>query len=199
MTSFYRALTACVLGLACGATSAQVAAPAQDAALAQVMRLLSAVQASTVRFSETKRMAALSEPLVLSGKLSYVRGRRIEKEVETPYRERTTIDADTMTVESPARGESRSYALRTSPAAWAFAEGLRATLGGDLATLERYYRVSFSGGADDWTLELAPRDEEMARYLRSIEFRGRRADITQIAVNEAGGNTSLMTIRPDGP
>ena len=193
MTSLYRALAACLLALACGA------APAQDAALGQVMRLLSAVQASNVRFSETKTMSALSEPLVLSGKLSYARGGRIEKDVETPFRERTVIEGDTMTVESPARGESRRYSLRASPAAWAFAEGLRATLGGDLAALERYYRVSFSGGVDDWRLELAPRDEEMARYVRSIEFRGRRAAITQIGVNEAGGNATLMAIRPDGP
>ncbi len=189
----YRALAACLLALACGA------AAAQQAGLAQVMRLLSAVQASTVRFSETKRMAALSEPLVLSGRLSYLRGGRIEKDVETPYRERIVIDGDSMLVESPARGESHSYSLRASPAAWAFAQGLRATLSGDLATLERYYRTSFSGGEEDWTLELAPRDDEMARYVRSIEFRGRRADISQISVNEAGGNTTVMTIRPDGP
>lgn len=193
MTSLYRVLGACLLALACGA------APAQDAALEQVMRLLSEVKASTVRFSETKKMTALSEPLVLSGRLSYVRGGRIEKEVASPYRERTTIEGDTMTVESPARGESRSYSLRASPAAWAFAAGLRATLGGDLAALVSYYRVSFSGGVDDWRLELVPRDEEMARYVRSIEFRGRRADITQIGVNEAGGNATLMAIRPDGP
>lgn len=193
MTSLYRALAAGLLALSCGA------APAQEAGLAQVMRLLSAVQASTVRFSETKQMAALSEPLVLSGRLSYLRGGRIEKDVETPYRERIVIDGDSMLVESPTRGESRSYSLRASPAAWAFAEGLRATLGGDLATLERYYRTSFKGGVEDWTIELAPRDEEMARYVRSIEFSGRHANIAQISVNEAGGSTTVMAIRPNGP
>lgn len=191
--SLYRALIACLLVLGCDASSAH------DAALERVMQLLSEVKASTVRFSETKTMSALSEPLVLAGRLSYVRGGPIEKEVESPYRERTTIDGDTMTVESRTRRESRSYSLRASPAAWAFAEGLRATLGGDLAALDRYYRVSFNGGVDGWTLGLAPRDEDMARYLRSIEFRGRRADITQITVDEAGGNTSVMAIRPDGP
>ncbi len=193
MTSLYRALAAGLLALSWGA------APAQEAGLAQVMRLLSAVQASTVRFSETKRMAALSEPLVLSGRLTYLRGGRIEKDVETPYRERIVIDGDSMRIDSPARRESRSYSLRASPAAWAFAEGLRATLGGDLATLERYYRTSFSGSVEDWTLELEPRDDEMARYVRAIEFRGCRADIAQISVDEADGSATVMAIRPDGP
>ena len=162
------------------------------------MQRLSAVKASTVRFTEVRRLASLTRPLELSGRLSYVRGGRIEKDVESPYRERTSIDADTMVVD-PARGEPRRYALRGNPAAWAFVEGLRATLGGDLATLERYYRVSFSGGVEDWTLELAPRDEEMARYVETIAFRGRGAKITSIRVSEAGGNSSAMTLRPDSP
>jgi hypothetical protein len=160
------------------------------------MQQLSAVKASTVRFTEVRRVAELTKPLELSGRLSYVRGGRIEKDIESPYRERTSIDGDTMVV-SPARGEPRRYALRGHPAAWAFIEGLRATLGGDLATLERYYRVSFSGGVDDWTLELAPRDEDAARYVKSIAFGGRGANVTSIRVSEAGGNSSVMTLRPD--
>ena len=160
------------------------------------MQRLSAVQASTVRFTEVRRLASLTKPLELSGRLSYVRGGRIEKDVEAPYRERTTIDGDTMLVD-PARGDPRRYALRGNPAAWAFVEGLRATLGGDLATLERYYRVSFSGGVDGWTLELAPRDEDMARYVRTISFRGSGADISSIRVSETGGNSSVMALRPD--
>ena len=65
--------------------------------------------------------------------------------------------------------------------------------------LERYSRISFSGSAGEWTLELAPRHAQMARYVRAIGFRGRGADITRIAINEASGNTTLMAIRPDGP
>jgi hypothetical protein len=187
---FYRAALAWLLALACAG------AAAQPSALAQVMQRLSAVKASTVRFTEIRRLAALTKPLELSGRLSYVRGGRIEKDVESPYRERTSIDGDEMVVE-PAQGEPRRYALRGHPAAWAFVEGLRATLGGDLATLERYYRISFSGSVEDWTLELAPRDEDMARYVESIAFRGRGADILSIRVSEAGGNSSAMTLRPD--
>jgi outer membrane lipoprotein-sorting protein len=191
--SLYRALLACLLALACGA------APAQQPALAQVMQLLSAVKASTVRFTEIRRLAVLSEPLELSGRLSYLRGGPIEKEVESPYRERITIEGDTMVVASPARGESRSYALGGNPAASAFVEGLRATLGGDLAALERHYRVSFSGSVGRWRLELAPRSEEMARYVESIEFRGSGADVGSIRVDETGGNSSLMTLRREAP
>ena len=190
---FYRAVLACLLGVACGG------ALAQESGLTKVMQLLAAVKTSSVRFTETKHMAALSEPLTLSGRLSYVRGGPVEKDVDAPYEERITVDGETLVIASPARGESRSYALGGAPAAWAFVEGLRATLGGDLATLERYYRVSFGGSVEDWTLTLAPRDEEMARYIESIVFSGRRADITTIRISETGGNTTLTTIRPGAP
>ena len=161
------------------------------------MQLLSQVKSSTVRFTETKHMAALSEPLTLSGKLRYERGRVLERDIDAPYKERMMVEGQSVVVASPARSRIRSYSLRGVPAAWAFVEGLRATLGGDLDTLERYFRVTFSGAVGAWKIELVPLDEEMARYVEAIVFRGSRADITSIQVGEAGGDSSLMTIRPD--
>jgi hypothetical protein len=160
------------------------------------MELLSAVKVSKLRFSEIRHLAALTKPLELSGELSYLRGGPIEKDVSKPYREHTSIEGDSLLIEA-AGGEPRRYALRSHPAAQAFVEGLRATLGGDLATLERYYYVDFSGAASDWTLRLEPRDKDMARYVKSITFRGSGAAISTIQVLEAGGNSSVMTLRAD--
>jgi outer membrane lipoprotein-sorting protein len=187
---FYRAVLGCVLAFACAG------AMAQETELAKVMRLLSQVENSTVRFTETKRMAALSEPLTLSGRLRYERGRVLERDIDAPYEESMIVEGQSVVVASPSRGRIRSYALRAYPVAWAFVEGLRATLGGDLDTLERYFRVAFNGAVGAWKIELVPLDEEMARYVEAIVFRGSRADITSIQVREAGGDSSLMTIRP---
>jgi len=160
------------------------------------MKLLSAVKVSRVRFIEIRHLAALTKPLELSGELSYLRGGRIEKDVSKPYRERTSIEGDSLLIER-ADDEPRRYALRGHPAAWAFVEGLRATLGGDLATLERYYYVDFSGTAGDWTLRLEPRDQDMVRYIKSITFRGSGPAISSIRVLETGGNSSVMTLQAD--
>lgn len=162
------------------------------------MKLLSSVKVSKVRFTEVRHLAALTKPLELSGELSYLRGGRIEKNVSKPYPERTSIDGDSLLIER-AGGESRRYALRGHPAAWAFVEGLRATLGGDLATLERYYYVDFHGDLGGWTLRLEPREKDMARYVKSIAFRGSGAAISEIRVLESGGNSSVMTLRADSP
>jgi outer membrane lipoprotein-sorting protein len=191
-----RVAIACTVLLAYGAGFAQVP-PSTE--LVRVMQLLAQVKSSDARFVEQKNIASLTRPLTLSGRLSYVRGGRVERTVQAPYEERLVVDGDTLVVENISRGEILTVALRSHPGAWAFVEGLRATLGGDLATLERYYRTSFSGNVDAWTLELVPRDEQMARQVQSMRFRGRRAAITAIQVDEAGGNRSLMTITPEAP
>ena len=160
------------------------------------MNLLSSVKVSKVRFTEVRHLAALTKPLELSGELSYLRGGRIEKSVSKPYREQTAIEGDSLLIERSG-DEPHRYALRGHPAAWAFVEGLRATLGGDLATLERYYYVDFHGGVADWTLRLEPREKDMARYVKSITFRGSGAAISEIRVLEGGGNSSVMTLQAD--
>jgi len=187
---------ACTVLLACAAGFAQ---DPPSTEFVRVMQLLAQVKSSEARFVEQKNIASLTRPLTLSGRLSYVRGGRVERYVQAPYEERLVVDGDTLVVENISRGEILTVALSSHPGAWAFVEGLRATLGGDLGTLERYYRLSFSGNVDAWTLELIPRDEQMARQVQSIRLRGRRAVITAIQVDEPGGNRSLMTITPAAP
>lgn len=191
-----RVAIACIVLLA-GADGFAQDPPSTE--LVKVMQLLAQVKSSEARFVEQKSIASLTRPLTLSGRLSYVRGGRVERYVQAPYEERLVVDGDTLVVENISRGEILTVALRSHPGAWAFVEGLRATLGGDLATLERYYRTGFSGNVDAWTLELVPRDEQMARQVQSMRFRGRRAAITAIQVDEAGGNRSLMTITREVP
>ena len=135
---------------------------------------------------------------MLSGRLSYVRGGRVARSVFAPHEERLIVEGDTLTVESPARG-TQTLSLRNYPAAWAFVEGFRATLAGDLPTLERYYRTTFGGNLASWSLELVPREEQMARYVESMTFRGSRGTLTAIQIAEAGGGRSLMKITPDVP
>ena len=177
------------------------AAPAQPAPqpeLLTLMQMLAQVTASEARFTEEKHNAVLARPLLLSGRLSYVRGGRVVRTVFAPNEERLIVEGDTLTVENTARG-TQTLSLRNYPAAWAFVEGFRATLAGDLPTLERFYRTDFSGNLSSWSLQLVLREEEMARYVESITFRGRRSTITAIQVAESGGGRSLMKITPDSP
>jgi hypothetical protein len=184
------------VALAC-AYAAEVGGTEFD--LATLMRRLSQIPAAQARFSELKHMAQLTEPLALSGILSYVRPDRLEKRVISPYPERIVVAGDKLTIESQDPGQTRTLRLSSNPVIWAFVESIRATLAGDLAALERHYRVQFEGSAQGWLLSLYPRLPEMQRYVAWIRIDGVDDRLRGLEIQEANGDRSVMTIIADHP
>ena len=190
------AIAILTVALACAyAYAAEVGGTEFD--LAILMRRLSQIPAAQARFSELKHMAQLTEPLALSGILSYVRPDRLEKRVVSPYPERIAVAGDKLTIESQDPGQTRTLRLSSNPVIGAFVESIRATLAGDLATLERHYRVQFEGSAQGWLLSLYPRLPEMQRYVAWIRIDGVDDRLRGLGIQEANGDRSLMTIIAD--
>jgi len=138
------------------------AAPAAALELDAVLGLLAAVPAAKNNFTETKHSALLSAPLVLKGTLAYQRPDRLEKNVLSPYEERTVIAAGSVTVENRTTKQTRTFSLASSQAVAALVESMRATLAGDRASLERHYKLKLEGQLEAWVIELAPRDRKVA-------------------------------------
>jgi hypothetical protein len=88
--------------------------------------------------------------------------------------------------------------LDSHPLIRAFAESYRATLAGDRATLEQHFETELSGNMEFWTLRLLPRGEPVQERIDSIVLTGRGNRIRTIATLETSGDTTLMTIVPDG-
>jgi len=169
---------------------------AQEAfGLPALMQALAAVPAAEARFTEVRRMQLLRTPLEVQGTLRYMRPDRLERRVQSPYEETILIEGNRVSVDNPARGERRSYALASLPAAYALVESLRATLAGDLAGLERHYHVKLAGGRDAWILSLTPRDAGVAGMLTEVRLQGSAAHITRIEFDEAAGDRTVMTLR----
>ena len=169
---------------------------AQEAfGLPALMQALAAVPAAEARFTEVRRMQLLRMPLEVQGTLRYMRPDRLERRVQSPYEETILIEGNRVSVDNPARGERRSYALASLPAAYALVESLRATLAGDLAGLERHYHVKLAGGRDAWILSLTPRDAGVAGMLTEVRLQGSAAHITRIEFDEAAGDRTVMTLR----
>jgi outer membrane lipoprotein-sorting protein len=167
--------------------------------LPALMQALAQVPAAEARFTEVRRMRILRVPIELQGTLRYVRPDKLERRVLSPYEETIVIEGNQVSVDSPARGERRSYALAALPAAYALVESLRATLAGDLAALERHYYLKLAGGRDAWTLSLAPRDPGVAALLSEVRLQGSAAHIVRIEFDEAGGDRTVMTLREGKP
>ena len=170
---------------------------AADWDLAALMEDLAARSSGHARFVEKKHLALLDQPLEQRGELSFGPG-RLEKLTLSPRRERMLVDGDTLTIE-PAEGKRpRRLRLQDYPVLWGFVESMRATLTGDLATLQRFYAVELRGPRADWELTLAPRVQAMRAVVEVIRIRGSGRRIERVEVNEALGDRSVMQVFEEG-
>ena len=189
---------AIVLAAAAGTPAgAQDAGTQQDAAgwgVQQLMRELGAVKRSQSRFVERKYLKVLKAPLELRGTLSYVAPGNLVKRTLSPKPETLTVEGDRLTLESAARNGRRTLQLRDYPVLWAFVESIRSTLGGDIAALERFYRVELEGSRARWRLYLVPRDPDMRAVISLINIGGSRDRVQRIEVQETRGDRSVTTI-----
>jgi outer membrane lipoprotein-sorting protein len=181
---------------------ASLPARAQDSAggwtLDQLMQGLSQNKGGTVDFSEDQYDAMLTRPLHSSGVLVYAAPNRLEKDTLLPKPQSVIIDGATLTMRQ-ANGRSRTIRLQDYPQIGVLVETLRATLGGDLAGLKKANDVSLKGTADQWQLTLTPDDPALRKLVKEIRISGSHFALLSVAVLEAGGDRSMMTIAKVSP
>lgn len=162
--------------------------------LEQLMHELSQVTSARGKFVERKYLAMLETPLESSGTLLYSAPGRLEKHMLMPRQESLVLDGDTLVIEAKRSGKRRSLTLQEHPVVWGFAEGIRSTLTGDLATLQRFYKVELEGDARAWRLRLEPIEPHMRQAAAEIRLGGSGAWVNRIEVLETGGDRSVTVI-----
>jgi hypothetical protein len=85
--------------------------------------------------------------------------------------------------------------LKAYPTLVPFIESIRATLAGDLPSLERLFTVDFAGTMAHWRLTLAPRDAQVAKAVSRVTIEGTNDMLTTLEIVETDGDRSLMTLR----
>lgn len=171
------------------------AAVAADSLLDAVLALLATRRHGHVPFTEVHEMAMLKEPLTSSGELFYDAPDRLEKRTLRPRPETLVLERGVLTAQ---RGHhSHVLELAAYPEVVPFVESIRATLAGDRAALERYFSLAFTGDVAHWTLELEPRDPQVARSVRDIRLTGERDVIRSVEIRQSDGDRSLITIGPE--
>jgi outer membrane lipoprotein-sorting protein len=157
-----------------------------------LMERMAKVSSREDRFTETKTVAMLTQPLVLKGTLAYVRPDRVEKHVTSPYAEHLVVQGDQLTLSTP-EGTKR-IAVDSHPLIRSFIEAIRASLAGEVAVLRRLYHIKLQGTQQNWMLTLRPLDAQAAEYLTSITLTGHGDRLTAVDIQETGGDRSLMQI-----
>jgi len=190
------AATLVALGVAGGHCAEDLEAPWT---LPRLMSEFAAVRSSRARFTERKFMRMLDRPLEASGTLAWDAPSRLEKLTLRPKRERMLVEQERVTMERGTPPKQRTLSLGDIPMLRAFIESIRATLAGDLATLERFHRVELEGTAEHWRLVLQPSEAKTKSVVRVIRIVGRRGDIATVEIEQADGDRSVMTLVRDEP
>ena len=163
----------------------------------ELMQGLAQVKSAKGKFVERKYLSILSKPLEFSGTLLYTAPGRLEKRTLLPKPEYLTLTDDQLTIENPAKNQVRTLRIQDYPVMGAFVESIRSTLAGDLATLNRYYKVSLEGNPREWRLLLKPTQPAMQAAVSEIRISGKNNWVGSIEVIEAEGDRSVMTVTED--
>jgi outer membrane lipoprotein-sorting protein len=186
-----------VLGMALLLTLPAFADEAGSWTVQRLMEELAQVKHSQARFTERKYLKVLKTPLQSSGTLTYTAPGKLEKRTLKPRPEALLVDGDQVVIEL-GPGTRRTIRMADYPVLQGFLESIRATLGGDAATLERYYTVDLDGTRQSWQLFLVPRERAMREVISQIRIGGVLGRINLIEVQETKGDRSVMKVFEDG-
>lgn len=183
-----------LLLLACSAAS-----HAADWNIDTLMQALAQVKSGHASFVESKNIALLDAPVQSSGELFYSAPDRLEKRTLKPKPEAMLLQGNTLTVErSDSKGRSKKHVLQLQsyPEIAAFIDSIRGTMAGDRQALERNFKLSLQGSEQSWTLSLEPVNDKMKKVVQKLDMGGAGGELHSIAIRQADGDSSLMTITP---
>jgi len=177
------------------AAHAEAAAAPAAWNLSQLLGGFRDVKHAQAHYVERRYLSVLKRPIQDTGILVYVAPNFLRKETLEPQHELLLVEGDTLTIERDGRTQTLTHG--DYPQIWAFIEGIRATLAGDLLTLEAVYAVNLNGDEASWQLLLQPRDPAMQQIVRSIQIAGSAAQIKRIETVERDGDRTDMVITED--
>lgn len=170
---------------------------AGDSDLDRVMGLLAQRPHGRASFVETQYLKILDRPVQSAGELIYDAPDHLEKRVIRPRAESLIAEHGVLTVQRGLRRTTLS--AQSAPQLLPFIEGVRATLAGDRAALERIFSLQFAGSLDQWVLQLAPRDAKIASLVERIRIEGAQDAMRSVEILQRDGDRSVMIITPAPP
>lgn len=149
-------------------------------------------RASVIRssFVQTKRIAALTRPIVSEGTMLFVRGTGVAWRIEKPSPSTFIVTPKRIV----RREEGRRDAVISAadrPEVRFFSEIFLSLFSGDLEALERKFSVhsTYGTGGAHWRIGLKAKDRSLERYLSSILLEGGE-HLERVEIREGEGDVS---------
>ncbi len=146
---------------------------------------------ATTAFHERRESPLLATALAFSGELQRPVAGELLKVVSWPYVERTQIAGGRVTVEREGQPRRR-FSLSRAPELQALTASFEAILSGDLALLQKHYRLQMDGVESSWRLVLTPLDARLARRVKALTLHASGTQLRCIDLSLAGDESSRM-------
>jgi hypothetical protein len=159
------------------------------------MARFSAVPERRARFTEEKRLAALTTPQRSTGQLLYRRPSYLEKDTDGFDGERLVVDGNRLVL-TEGQEAPRVVDLAAHPEALALVDSIRAPLAGDLSALQRTYSITASGTLSEWRLVLQPRNPAAASLVARVSVSGGSDGPREVLIEQANGDSDRLLIAP---
>jgi len=169
---------------------ASLAAADADALIVRLARPAPA----TTAYTEVRFVGMLKQPLVLHGELQYGGAGKLGKRVDRPFRETTTIADGSVEVQRADKPAQR-FSLDRAPELQTLLAAFGALLGGDAATLAKYYLVDAIEAGSDFSLKLtarAARPGKLNRVVVSVDGSGNEPRC--FSLYQPDGDASVMLL-----
>jgi hypothetical protein len=148
---------------------------------------------ATTPFVEVRYSKLLDQPLIVKGQLEYHEDGSLVRAVGDPFRERTEIRGETVTVERVGKS-ARRFSLRRAPELRSMLAGFAAVLGGSRASLEQDFNLAVKGEGVQWELAMTPKSASIGKYVRDIVIQGRENEPKCIVVTQPDAQASVMLV-----
>ncbi len=164
--------------------------------LESLLRTLKENPSKRVHFHESRQLAALTRPLESEGVLAFTPPSTLLKEVKSPRAITYRVEGDKVFINDPRSSLQEVFSLSESGMLEAFIEAIRAPLAGDLLTLQRFWEPHLGGSLTHWSLTLLPRDLGVKALVQRVTVKGDGGNILAMTIEEANGDSTKLTFKP---
>jgi hypothetical protein len=144
-------------------------------------------------FVEVRYSKLLDQPIVVKGQLEYHEDGTLVRAVTDPFKERTEIKAETVSILRAGKSP-RTFSLKRAPELRSMLGGFAAVLGGSRATLDQDFNIDITGESQGWKLTLTPKSPQVGKYVRDIVIHGAKSDARCIVVTRPDDQSSVMLV-----
>ena len=159
--------------------------------VADITAQLRAQHAPSGRFTQTRYLRGMSQPLVASGTFA-LDGETLYWTLEKPFASRLRITPEGVSQWQDGSWRTTGQTALNDTQTRLFLAFLRA----DSATLGEYFDMSAEGEAAAWTLHLSPKTAVMRQIFRRIDIYG-GAYVARVVLEEAQGDRSELFFQPE--